>query len=148
MRALIEAKLRESDDTHDRSTHENVVEYAVRFLFKNKSPAAAAKATVRKLSGHENLFLGPGISIIDAKSLEAAIWNRMVEVAIRGIRNSRPGGEHLVIDGTLFQFRQKKINKPASKAVREKFKNMIIKKLGRDPFVNDGVEYPFANDGG
>ena len=74
-----------SVDEVDRSTDENVVEYAVQaFIFKKKAtPKAAAVATAKKLSGGENMFLGPGVTIIDPKKLEDAIWGRVIDTAVR-----------------------------------------------------------------
>jgi hypothetical protein len=59
----------------DRSTDPTVMEYAKQFLLKRKvkTIAAAARATVRSLSGFENMMLGPGITVIDPKVLTKAL---------------------------------------------------------------------------
>jgi hypothetical protein len=59
----------------DRSTDETVMEYAKQFLLKKKvkTIAAAARSTAKRLSGGENMMLGPGVTIIDAKKLEATL---------------------------------------------------------------------------
>ena len=91
----------------DKSNHPTVVEYAVRDLFKGKSPAAAARFTAKKLSGSENLFLGSGVVDIDPKVLEDNLWERMAASAVSAIPHLKPGMEHYAIDGTLQQFKQK-----------------------------------------
>jgi hypothetical protein len=80
----------------DHSEHPTVVEYAVRFLFKKKSPAVAAKMTAQRLGGSPNLFIGGGLVPvhIDPKKLENAIYERMVQRALefddvdKGIRST------------------------------------------------------------
>ena len=64
-----------TEDEVDRSADETVMEYAKQFLLKKKvkTIAAAARSTAKKLSGGENMMLGPGVTIIDAKKLEAAL---------------------------------------------------------------------------
>jgi hypothetical protein len=114
----------------DRSTHPTVVEYAVQDLFKGKSIAAAARATAKKLSGFENMFLGPGVTLVDAKELEAALWTRLVEYVVSRMKHIRIGYEHFALDGTLKHFHQK----PTERA---KLKALVIKAVGRDPFVGE-----------
>lgn len=92
----------------DRSTDPTVVEYAVRELFKNKGPAAASRFTAKKLSGQENPFLGPGVTVIDPASLEGALWSRLVEHAVSGMAHMKPGFEHVAIGATVNQFYLKK----------------------------------------
>jgi hypothetical protein len=75
----------------DKSNHPTVVEYAVRDLFKGKSPAAAARFTAKKLSGSENLFLGSGVVDIDPKVLEDNLWERMAASAVSAIPHLKPG---------------------------------------------------------
>lgn len=69
------AALLAAGDEVDRSTDETVMEYAKQFLLKKKvkTIAAAARSTAKKLSGGENMMLGPGVTMIDAKKLEAAL---------------------------------------------------------------------------
>ena len=69
----------------DRSTDDTVVEYAMRLVFKGKSPSAAAKATSKKLSGGTNIFLGGGVTTVNPESLEAAIWDRFVPTAKKAL---------------------------------------------------------------
>lgn len=68
----------------DRSTDNTVVEYAMREVFKGKTPRLAAKYTAKKIAGGENIFLGPGVSVIDEKVLEDAIWERFLGVVGTG----------------------------------------------------------------
>ena len=112
----------------DRSTNPTVITYAVQDLFKGKSPAAAAKHTVKKLSGTENMFLGPGVSTIDPKALEAALWEHLADFVIAGFPKMKPGKEDYALDGTIFHFSQKP-------AIRERLYAEVVKRLGRDPFV-------------
>lgn len=122
---------RATSEGTDRSTHATVVEYAVRELFKRKNPAAAAKITVAKLSGTENMFLGAGVTLVDPKKLEDALYDRMVESVIKGLSKVKEGMGHFALDGiVLDQFKQ-------SKAVREKVKKLVQKELGKDPFPDD-----------
>ena len=116
----------------DKSTNPTVVEYAVQYLFKGKSPATAAKETAKKLSGSENLFLGPGITSIDPKKLEAAIWDRLVEFTITNLKRNKAGFEHYALNGTILNFRQKP-------QIRAELKKRVIKEMGHDPFPNDTV---------
>jgi len=133
--------LQEAEDVvHDRSDHPTVVEYAIRYLFKGKHPAAAAKATVKKLSGFRNLFLGSGITVIDPEKLEDAILDRLADEVIKGVKSSKKGSEHFVLDGILQNFRIMKLMGNPSKSVlalRKKLKKRVIKKMGRDPFLAD-----------
>jgi hypothetical protein len=114
----------------DRSTNPTVVEYAVQDLFKGKSPAAAAKATAKKLSGHENFFLGTGVSTIDPQALEAALWDRLATFAAKDVASLKIGKEHYALGGTLQHFNQKP-------ALRARLKAAVIAQLGRDPFTAD-----------
>jgi hypothetical protein len=116
------------DSGVDFSTHDTVVEYAVREMFKGKSPEAAAKRTAQKLSGAQNLFLGSDVVSIDPKKLEAALWNRMVENVISNIKRFKPGTENIALAATIQFFKQKKV-------VEEKLKTMVVKELGHDPFT-------------
>lgn len=75
--ALRAARISASEEV-DRSNDETVVEYAIRYVFKNKTPKQAAVATAKKLSGFENILLGPGVTVVDAKKLEETIWNRFL----------------------------------------------------------------------
>lgn len=105
----------------DRSTDSTVVEYAVQEMFKRKTPRTAARNTAKKLSGYENMFLGSGVSVIDAKKLEEALWERMVTFAMDRIQKVRPGMEHFAIGGTADHFRQgKAIEQELDRRVRER----------------------------
>jgi hypothetical protein len=115
---------------YDRSDHPTVVEYAVRTMMKGKSPASAAKDTVKKLSGSENIFFGPGVTTIDPKKLEDALWARLVACAIHSMKHIREGKEHFALDGTLSHFDQKP-------SMRKELKRRTIEALGYNPFVHD-----------
>lgn len=118
----------ENDGVVDQSEHPVVVEYAIRELFKGKSVESAAKHTVKKLSGFENFFLGSGIVKIDPKKLTDAIYQRLVDAVIEGIGRVKPGKEDYALDGVVANFKQ-------STKVRNILKNMVVKKIGHDPFV-------------
>lgn len=118
----------------DRSTHSNVVEYAVQYLFKGKTPKTAAAATAKKLSGGSNMFLDvhpPDIVKIDARQLEDALWDRMVDFAIKAVARIKPDKAHFALGGTIQHFRQKP-------ALGAELKRRVIAKIGRDPF--EGLE--------
>ena len=115
----------------DRSTNPNVVEYAIQTMIKRgKNPNAAAKDTVKKHNGTENVFFGPGITSIDTATLENALWNRLVDFTIIGMGRIKEGKEHFALDGTLQHFNQ-------NRSIRAELKSRVIEKLGRDPFTND-----------
>lgn len=118
----------------DRSTNSTVVEYAVQTMMKKrKSPAAAAKDTAAKHNGSENMFFGPGVVEIDPKKLEEAIWDRMVDYAIKGMSKMKEGMGHFALDGTMDLFKQK------TPSVRAELKKRVIQQLGNDPFANDNM---------
>lgn len=112
----------------DRSTHPTVVEYAVQNLFKGQSPKKAAENTAKKLSGHENMFLGSGITTIDPRTLEDALWDRLVDFTLKGIASFKADKAHWALDSCLTHFHQK----PSQ---RTQLKIRVIAKLGRDPFA-------------
>ena len=114
----------------DRSTNATVIEYAVQDLMKGMSPAAAAKHTTKKLGGTDNFFLGPGVSVIDVKTLEAALWDRLTEFAAKRVTSFKEGKEHYALDGTIQHFHQKP-------TIRARLKTSVIMKLGRNPFTAD-----------
>jgi len=101
-------------------------------MMKKRKPATAAKNTVKNLSGFENLFLGPGTVVIDAKKLEGALWDRLVDATIKGMGHLKPGFEHYALDGTLEHFNQ-------GKPIRKQLKKLVVQRMGRDPFPNDDV---------
>lgn len=70
----------------DRSAHPNVVEYALINARKGMALPAAISRAVKKLSGFNNMFLGPGISIITKKGLEDAIYQYLADMARKGYR--------------------------------------------------------------
>jgi hypothetical protein len=121
----------------DRSTNPTVVEYAAIEMRKGKSPLAAANRTAKKLSGGENMFLGPGVTVIDPKKLEGALWDRMAEDAAKGLVHFREGKEHYVLGGTLQFYKQAPFGGASKPAARSKLKALVIEKLGRDPFLSD-----------
>ena len=127
---IAEALARPAGTGTDRSTHPNVVEYAVQSLFKGKSPKSAAQHTAKKHSGSENFFFGPGVTTIDATLLEDAVWERLVDFAIKGVKSFKAGKEHYALDGTLQHFKQKP-------ALRTQLKQRVIQRLGHDPFSQD-----------
>lgn len=116
------------------STDETIVEYGVQMMMKNKSPSAAARATVKKLHGFQNLFVGGGAEPvdIDAEELEEALWGRLVAFTTAAIPRIKPGKEHYAIDGTIQHFSQKP-------SIRAELKKRIVATLGSDPFPNDGT---------
>lgn len=116
----------------DRSTSPTVVEYAVQSMFKGQSLQQAAKTTAKKLSGGTNMFLGPGVTLINPKSLEEALWTRLVTLAVTAIPKFKAGKEHYAIDGILSQFNQKP-------KLRAEFKKRIVAAIGRDPFTSDDI---------
>ena len=69
----------------DKSTDPTVIEYAVRFMHKGKTPRQAAVATKKKLHGFENLMLGGGVVEIDEDMLEVALYARILELAQYGL---------------------------------------------------------------
>jgi hypothetical protein len=114
------------------SAHETVVEYAVRFMFKRKSPAAAAKLTAEKLGGSTNMVIGGGREtlVIDPKRLEAAIWDRLVAHAIENFGRVKAGKEDFALGMTADHFK-------LSKANEAKLEKLVVKRIGR-PLRTDG----------
>lgn len=99
-------QLTEATNTADNSTNQTIVEYAVQFLFKRKGPAAAAKATVKNLHGHTNLMISPTTPVsVDSKKLEAAIWDRIVNQALKNVASFKPGKEDYAIEAAANHFR-------------------------------------------
>lgn len=97
-----------AQESADKSDHPTVIEYGVQEMFKHKSPRAAARATAKKLSGSENLFLGSGVVTIDADRLEQNLWQRLVEQTIKARQSYKPHVSLLFIaEGTAMQFNQK-----------------------------------------
>jgi hypothetical protein len=118
-------------ESTDRSTHPTVVEYAVQTMIKRGyGPAAAAKDTVKRLSGYENIFFGPGVTTIEPLALESALWQRLADFTIHSIQKIKPGFEHYALDGTINHFHQRP-------SVRSKLKDAVIDKLGSDPFPSE-----------
>ncbi len=118
----------------DRSTHPNAVEYAVQDLFKGKTPKKAAERTAKKLSGQPNMFLGvhpPNVVKIDARQLEDAVWDRIVDFTLKGVTRFKPDKAHYALDGAIQHFRQ-------LPGLRAELKRRVITRLGRDPF--EGLE--------
>lgn len=105
----------------DRSNHPNVVQYAVITLMKGKTPASAAKSTAKKLSGGDNMFLGPGISLIDAATLENAIYEYMVQHSLTA--GQKPGGKYGMLN-----------NHPApySRALVERYTQSTLAYFGQE----------------
>lgn len=120
-------RLSEDIPVTDRSTDPIVVEYAVRELFKGKSPKAAANRTAKKLSGRENYMLGSGITLINPKKLEVALWGKMADYVIDGIGHFKPGKEIIALNGAVQHFHQKE-------AIKGPLRALVVSKLGRDPF--------------
>jgi hypothetical protein len=109
-----------------------VVEYAVQTMIKRGlAPSAAAKDTVKRLgTTTTNVFLGPGVTVIDTGALEAALWDRLAEFAAKGATSFKSGKEHFALGGTIQYFHQKP-------TIRARLKEAVIAKLGRDPFTAD-----------
>lgn len=116
------AVLRESASP-DHSTHPTVVEYAVRFLFKRKGPAAAAKATVKKLNGYTNYFIDTRPTSINAKTLEDAIWDRLLNKVQKNIATFKPGSESYALGAVVDYFK-------LGKADAAKLKKLVKSRLG------------------
>ena len=125
----------------DQSNNPTVVEYAVQYMMRGKSIATAVKNTVEKLHSHENMLIGPGITLIDASKLETALWNRLVDDTIKHLGTyTKP---HFSLDATLNHFNQVKNGEASSKkalTLRKKLKSLVVKKMGRNPFPDDVVE--------
>jgi DNA-binding ferritin-like protein len=100
------ARLCKKADT-DRSTDPTVVEYAVQYLFKRKSPSVAARMTAAKLNGQVNLLLGPGVSLVDPKKLEQVLWDRLVATAVENTKKIRPGMESIALGWVVDKFKLK-----------------------------------------
>ena len=115
------------------STDPTVVEYANQSMLRGKSPAASAKFTAKKLGGGTNMFIGGGGTTvsIDPKKLEAALWDLLVDSAIKSMDHYKAGKEHMALDGTAGHWKQK------AKKFRPTLKAKVIQKLGHDPFPND-----------
>ena len=116
--------------TSDRSKHPTVVEYAVQELMKGKSPKVAAARTAKKLSGSENMFLGPGVSVIDPKILEEALWERLVEFAVNLAKSQ---DVEWAVASTLQHFEQEPLawpEKPNNK-MRAELQKRVEKVFGK-----------------
>lgn len=125
---------------NDRSADPTVVQYAMQYIYKGKSPSAAAAATAKKLSGSENMFLGYGSGpvFIDPQRLEEAVWSSMVDNAKALIGKLKEGKEHFALDAAV-----ESIKKPAP--VRAELKRRVIASMGMDPFRGDDAgEQPKA----
>lgn len=118
----------------DRSSNPTVVEYAVQNMMKGQSPSVAAKNTVKSLSGHENMFLGPGVTVIDAKKLETELWLRMVEFALKIMSRYPNQTAEDAMQGTLLHFQQATLMKSAKPGVVRDLKENMVAALGRNPF--------------
>lgn len=115
----------------DRSTHPTAVQYAVQYLFKRKSVKAAVAETVKKLSGFENVFLGPGVSVLDPRKLEEAVWDNLADFVIKSMKSFKEEKNHWALDGAADHFKQK------SPTFRRELKKRVVKRLGKDPFKHD-----------
>lgn len=116
----------------DHSRDATVVEYAVQEMMKGKSPAAAARATAKKLNGASNIFIGGAQSnvSIDPAELEDALWDRLVGFTTVSIPRLKAGKEHYALGGTLQHFSQKP-------KLRAELKERVVRALGADPFPQD-----------
>lgn len=117
----------------DHSTHSTVVEYAVRFLFKRKSPKVAAKLTAQKLSGGTNMFIGGAAEtvVVDPEKLESAIWDRLVSKALKNIATFKAGKEDYAVGAVVDYFN-------LGKRDAANLGKLVVKKLGR-PLRNEQV---------
>lgn len=121
----------------DRSTHPTVVEYAMQEIMKKKvAPETAAKTTAVKHSGSENMFFGPGVSTIEPRVLTEAIYERFVDLVTQSLPRVKEGMGHFALDGALQTYYGWPL-RPAAKKARVKIKNLVIRRLGKDPFPND-----------
>lgn len=130
---------RESVPT-DKTDHPSVVEYAAISLIKGKSPSAAAEYTAKKLAGRTNMFLGPGIVEIDAKRLEALLYDRMAESAIESMRKWPPKEGKAQLVGHLGKYFRHTAG-GAARAIPQKtyveVTKRIVSELGTNPFTDD-----------
>jgi hypothetical protein len=129
-----------SPEGTDRSTHPTVVEYAVQDLFKGKSLAAAANRAAKKFSGGENMFFGSGVTLIDPRALEAALWNRLAEHAAKSI-SKYPSNAEGWLNGTLQHFGQTPFGGQSKPALVTKLKALVIEKLGYNPFSSKSPRF-------
>jgi len=128
---------RVATDGTDRSTHSTIVEYAVQEMIKKKiPPETAAKTTAKKHSGSENIFFGPGMTLIDPRPLTEALYDRLVGEVIKSIPRMKPGMGHFALDGVVQRFYGWP-PKPFVKKVRAKLKELVTRRVGGDPFPND-----------
>ena len=80
------------------STHPTVIEYAVQFLYKRKSPKVAARLTAERLNGAPNLFIDAvNPLVVDPDLLEAEIWKAMAKRALENVARFRPGATDIAI---------------------------------------------------
>lgn len=105
----------------DRSTHPNVVEYAVQEMMKRKgSPKKVAERVADKFNDKPNMFFGvhePDRTFIDPNKLEGALWERMVDNYRELVRDHGFTHEN-AIKSTVFHFKQgKRVEKELQKRV-------------------------------
>lgn len=93
----------------DHSANPTVVEYAVRFLPK-KGVSAAARETVKRLHGYQNMFIDSKMVpvSIDQKKLEMAIWDRLVDHVKQTIASFKPGKQDMALGSVADIHRLKK----------------------------------------
>jgi hypothetical protein len=78
------------------------------------------------------MFLGPGVTIIDAKKLEDALWDHLVSIVVKNIARIKVEFNHFALDGAIQHFNQKP-------KIRPELKKRVIERLGENPFLNDSV---------
>lgn len=132
----------------DRSTNPNVVEYARRTLTSGKrkrmSPKLAAEDTAKKFSGFENMFFGPGITLIDAKVLEDALWDQMVDKTIAIARDQKE--PQYAAMSTLQGMGLMDASFKVDPKLESELKKRTIAKLGTDPFSAKSARVAYAED--
>ena len=132
----------------DRSTNPNVVEYARRTLTSGKrkrmTPKLAAEDTAKKFSGFENMFFGPGITLIDAKVLEDALWDQMVDKTIAIARDQKE--PQYAAMSTLQGMGLMDASFKVDPKLESELKKRTIAKLGTDPFSAKSARVAYAED--
>jgi len=118
------------DQGIDRSVNPTVIQYAIQSMLKGKSVSAAAKYTAKKLSGKDNFFIGTGISIINATTLEAALLDYMADEVIKNLKTLKEGQEYTALISVLNTFNQ-------DEKVGKQLKGVVTKKLGSNPWKTD-----------
>ena len=89
--------------TEDNPIHENLVEYAVRDLFKGKSLKNTVSSVHKKFNNQNNMFLGGDVKF-EKQHLHKAVMDRVANNALNGVNHIKEGMEHMSLGGTADQF--------------------------------------------